>query len=266
MLSAEGAGLAGVGALACEVELQEDSTSFSTLTPLAELYEPAVGLFPASDPQPLANDSFADFSGAAAGIANGLEAIGNWAGQIGNQSIPGADQITINAPNLNTPDLTRSINFFHAQVLPGGLYQLSIDGSLYEVMMGGVLGTASIEVVEVQDTNGNGVPDDWELNFYDALEEVPENVIKQGREYTLMQVFTAGVSPLDDAWPAWGQDMSGWMIATVAGRTYRIERSENILNSDGWVEWGEEFVSDGSPWNPVVPADGFYRFVVYLTE
>jgi hypothetical protein len=132
-----------------------------------------------------------------------------------------------------------------------------IDGELQVIDDQIVLGTATIEIVAVVDANENGVPDDWELGFYESLADVPETVVKHGREYTLLEVFTAGVSPLDEAWPAWGQDGNGWQIATVAGRTYRIERSENILNPDGWVPWGDVFVSDGSPWAPILPAVGF---------
>lgn len=129
-----------------------------------------------------------------------------------------------------------------------------------------VLGSATIQIAAIQDANDNGVPDDWELEYYDSLDDVPSSVIKQGREYSILEVYIAGVSPLDDSWPAWERSAGSLSIATVAGRSYRIARSESILDPDGWEPWGDEFVGDGSTWTPVLPEDGFYRFAVFVTE
>lgn len=155
---------------------------------------------------------------------------------------------------------------------PGGLYPLTlsiplensfIDGTMTSIDDRIALGRAWVHILPFIDENRNHVPDDWELGYYDSLDDSPATVIKQGREVSLRDVYLAGLDPRDETQP-----MPGFLpvdrafaIPTVAGRVYHIEYNPDLLDPDGW-ETVETLDGDGLLQSLTAAWPGFYRFSV----
>lgn len=123
-----------------------------------------------------------------------------------------------------------------------------------------VLGSATLRISGVADVNGNGVPDDWELQFYDDLDDVPPTVTIQGYEFSILEMYIAGLDPTGDQIPAFEHPDR---FVSVEGRVYDIFFNANLLNPAGWQliatlegTGGLLEIPDSGP--------GAYRYVVRL--
>ncbi len=122
------------------------------------------------------------------------------------------------------------------------------------------LGSAILRVTGIVDLNGNGVPDDWELQFFETLDDVPDTVMIRGHNLTILQMYIAGLDPTGDRIPAFDSPSS---FFAAPGRLYDIYRSADLMDPDGWT-----LIStlSGTGASLTIPdsGPGFYRFSVRL--
>ncbi len=154
----------------------------------------------------------------------------------------------------------------------GGIYPLSlsiplensfIDGTMTSIDDRIALGQAWVHILPFIDENRNHVPDDWELLYYDSLDDSPATVIKQGREVSLRDVYLAGLDPRDETepMPKFLFEDRAFAIPTVAGRVYLMEYNADLLDPDGW-ETVETLDGNGLHQAFTAALPGFYRFSV----
>jgi len=128
----------------------------------------------------------------------------------------------------------------------------------------------AVNVVSVNsDTDGNGLPDWWEESFFGHPTGALASADPDGDGLTTLQEYLAGTDPLD---PRSGPRIDVLQLAaggiqlgfaTVKGRSYRIEKSEDLQT---WDTLGSEIEGTGAHIQVVDPIhpefrSRFYRLV-----
>lgn len=84
-----------------------------------------------------------------------------------------------------------------------------------------------------EDSDGDGIPDDWKLKYVDDIADLPADRIT-AHGYTVMDKYIAGTNPLDP------EDILKWRIGddtrprffSVLGRLYDIEEAVDLISGD----------------------------------
>lgn len=122
------------------------------------------------------------------------------------------------------------------------------------------LGSATVNVSGFVDANSNQVPDEWELQFYNHLSEVPETVTIQNQVFTMRQLYLANLSPLGTQVPRFDTPTQ---FQTANDRVYDVYHSADLTDPDAWT-LVLTHAGNGGPFDIPDPQPGFYKFRVRL--
>jgi hypothetical protein len=118
-----------------------------------------------------------------------------------------------------------------------------------------------------QDSNGNGIPDSWELQYFGGTTNANPNAICSNGFNTVREAYLAGLNPNDkdarfgitEHKPS--QNMVRW--GAVSGRVYNVYWTTNLLS-------GFQCLESNIPWtrgsftNPADVPCGYYKIDVRL--
>ena len=126
------------------------------------------------------------------------------------------------------------------------------------------------------DTDGDGIPDAWELAYFPGLDAATTNSDSDGDHLLDIDEFIAGTNPRDSndyfrvkncVVPPTGNDTAVLVWDTVTGRLYRVQTTTNLLNL-----WSNVFqhVGNGTTLSYTndmpTPAARFFKLDVQLQE
>jgi hypothetical protein len=119
------------------------------------------------------------------------------------------------------------------------------------------------------DSNGNGIPDSWEQQYFGCATNANPNAICSNGINTIRQAYIAGLNPNDpqsrllisDFRSLTDENVLGWNAAS--GRVYSVYWTTNLMT-------GFQCLESNIPWtrssftNPAVVPQGFYKIDVRL--
>ena len=128
------------------------------------------------------------------------------------------------------------------------------------------------EYTPVSDSDSDGIPDDWETQYFGGVTNANPNALAANGVNTIYETYIAGLNPTN------AQSvlaLSGQQTATqsklqwsaVSGRVYSVYWTTNLLNSFQPLETNIAWPQ--SSWTDVIheaQAGGFYRIKVQLSQ
>lgn len=111
---------------------------------------------------------------------------------------------------------------------------------------------AATHVVLSGDSDGDGLPDDWELQYFGSTTGADANADSDNDHFSNYSEWIAGTSPIDaSAYIGWeskvvtGPTSVELTFLCVSGRTYYVELSdaENLRAPSVWTQTGSSFVA-----------------------
>ncbi len=103
-----------------------------------------------------------------------------------------------------------------------------------------------------KDTDADGLPDDWEQQFFGSATGANANADADGDGMTNLAEFQAGTDPTNSASflriTATGPNGADWTVtfSTVSNKLYRLERSDDLTTTN-WVTVTNNIAGSGNP-------------------
>jgi hypothetical protein len=141
--------------------------------------------------------------------------------------------------------------------------------ALHDTGRAGIGNTFAVE--PLADTDGDGLPDNWELRYFGSLDDARGGASQDpdGDGLTNLQEFRAGTDPMNGGSSvritsvSVAGDQVRMTFSSIAGKHYRVERTDSLAGAL-WLVVAENIVATGTEVEVVGRAEsgqrvGFYR-------